>query len=143
MKNRFDDLAQLIAEFSQIYADYAKNYRLNFNELHFLYYISRNAKAHPNDISKRWSIPKQTINSMIKKFTQAGVITVTNDPHDGRRKILNLTEHGQKYINPLIKDLTAAELATQETSPEDFDYLLKSFTKIKNSLAKKINDQAR
>lgn len=138
MKNRFDDLAQLIAEFSQIYADYAKEYGLNFNELHFLYYIGRNKNAHPNDISQRWSIPKQTINSMIKKFQQADIITVNKDPHDGRKKILTLTATGREFILPLIDDLTAAELTAQEEDPKSFDNLLQTFAQIKQSFAARL-----
>ena len=142
MKNRFDDLAQLIAEFSQLYADYAKKYNLNFNELHFLYYIGRNKTAHPNEISKRWSIPKQTINSMIRKFQQEKILQVTNDPHDGRKKVLSLTASGQQFIAPLLTELTAAELATQAENEAIFTQFLTSFTKIKQDFAKELNQQA-
>lgn len=139
MKNRFDDLAQLISNFSQLYANYAKNYQLNFNELHFLYYIGRHTDAHPNDISKRWSIPKQTINSMIKKFSQADLIAVTKDPHDGRKKILALTDKGRKEVCPLIKELTAAELAAQQDNLEEFDHFLQVFAQITKNFANKLN----
>lgn len=139
MENRFDDLAQLIADFSQLYADYAKKYNLNFNELHFLYYIARTADAHPNDISKRWSIPKQTINSMIKKFHQADIIEVRKDHRDGRKKILTLTTAGRDYVTPLIDNLTAAELAAQQDNPADFDHLLHAFSQIKKNFAARLN----
>lgn len=140
MKNRFDDLAQIIAEFSQSYADYAKKYDLNFNELHFLYYIGRNKSAHPNEISKRWSIPKQTINSMIRKFQQAAILRVKKDPHDGRKKILTLTTKGQEFITPLLTELTAAEMTVQQTNIAEFDHFLTFFTKLKNDFAAELDN---
>lgn len=140
MKNQFDDLAQLIAEFSQIYADYAKTYQLSFNELHFLYYINNhNNHAHANEISKRWSIPKQTINSMINKYKNAGIIEVNNDPDDKRKKILSLTPNGQKFVSNFVDELTSTELAVQKNHLKDFAELLTAFKKIKDDFKVNLN----
>jgi DNA-binding MarR family transcriptional regulator len=140
MKNYFDDLAQLIAEFSQVYARYAQEHRLNFNELHFLYYIyNHDNQAHANEISKRWSIPKQTINSMINKFRDAAVLAVTKDPTDGRKRLLSLTPRGKELVRPLVDELTASELAVQQKHPADFAQLLPAFQKIKDDFRDQLN----
>ncbi|KMK51864.1 MarR family transcriptional regulator [[Actinobacillus] muris] len=109
--NPFDKLATLSAQLSQIYAQWAKQYDLTLNELHFLYHIGRYGQSSPTAIGDKWSLPKQTVTSVCKRLDERGFLQFLSDPQDKRSKLIGLTAKGQYFTQPLIERLTAAECA--------------------------------
>lgn len=140
MQNKFDQLAQIIANFTKIYAHFAQKNNLSYNELHFLFYLAQTVQAAPSDISQRWSIPKQTINSICNKFSKKGLITIKTNSDDKRKKIISLTTQGSQFIDPLVKKITNAEMSIQQNCQEaDFNHFLAFFMQITNDLSHKLD----
>lgn len=140
MENNFDDLSALIASFNQIYAKFAQKYELNFNELHFLYFIKSHHLATAQMISKHWSIPKQTVNSIRNKFIKKGYLSLLSDQKDHRKRILTLTKLGKQEFAPMFSELSSAELKiTSLLNQNDFAQFIQTFERVKDLLDKELN----
>lgn len=139
MENFYDQIAQEIASFTAIYSSFAKKHDLSYNDLHFLYFIATQKQAKAKDISNRWSIPKQTVNSMRRKFIKEGVIAIRTDQTDQRQRILTLTEKGKAFMDPVIKKLNGAEKgASSSINKKDFANFIAQFEQIRAALAKNL-----
>lgn len=135
MQNKFDQLALIIANFTKIYAQFAQQKNLSYNELHFFYYLAQHKQATPKDISQTWSIPKQTINSICTKFSKLGYLNIKTDDQDKRKKILSLTSTGKDFIQPVVNQISKAEISVQEKfSIKQFDKFLNDFEKLTTEL---------
>lgn len=123
--NPFDKLVELAAKLSGIYAAVAKQHQLTLNELHFLYSIGRYGATSPTAIGDKWSLPKQTVTSVCKQLDQKGFLIFLPDETDKRSKLIDLSESGKHFIDPIIARLTEAELqVSQQFSMVDFEKLL-------------------
>lgn len=123
--NPFDKLVELAAKLSGIYAAVAKQHQLTLNELHFLYSIGRYGATSPTAIGDKWSLPKQTVTSVCKQLDQKGFLIFMPDETDKRSKLIDLSESGKHFIDPIIARLTEAELqVSQQFSMVDFEKLL-------------------
>ena len=123
--NPFDKLVELAAKLSGIYAAVAKQHQLTLNELHFLYSIGRYGATSPTAIGDKWSLPKQTVTSVCKQLDQKGFLIFLPDETDKRSKLIDLSESGKHFIDPIIARLTEAELqVSQQFGMVDFEKLL-------------------
>ena len=123
--NPFDKLVELAAKLSGIYAVVAKQHQLTLNELHFLYSIGRYGATSPTAIGDKWSLPKQTVTSVCKQLDQKGFLIFLPDEADKRSKLIDLSESGKHFIDPIIVQLTEAELqVSQQFGMVDFEKLL-------------------
>lgn len=123
--NPFDKLVELAAKLSGIYAAVAKQHQLTLNELHFLYSIGRYGATSPTAIGDKWSLPKQTVTSVCKQLDQKGFLIFLPDEADKRSKLIDLSESGKHFIDPIIARLTEAELqVSQQFGMVDFEKLL-------------------
>ncbi|AWI51430.1 MarR family transcriptional regulator [Actinobacillus porcitonsillarum] len=123
--NPFDKLVELAAKLSGIYAAVAKQHQLTLNELHFLYSIGRYGATSPTAIGDKWSLPKQTVTSVCKQLDQKGFLIFMPDETDKRSKLIDLSERGKHFIDPIIARLTEAELqVSQQFGMVDFEKLL-------------------
>ncbi len=61
------------------------------------------------EISQILNLPKQTVNSSLKKMETAGVIRFLTDSTDRKKKRVFLTEAGQQQMRNLIEPLIQAE----------------------------------
>ena len=112
--NPFDKLAELVAQLSNIYANVAKQHQLTLNELHFLYSIGRYGATSPSTIGNKWSLPKQTVTSVCKQLDQKGFLIFLADETDKRSKLIDLSDKGKAFIEPIIVQLTETELRVSE-----------------------------
>lgn len=143
MENKFDQIATLSAQLSHIYASLASQYGLTLNELHVLYYIGSNGPSSPNEIGKKWVLPKQTITSIGNKLAKKDYLSFSPDPIDKRSKRISLTDSGEKFVRPLIESITQSELKTsREFGEEKFASLLKQLSQLQNLLAHNINHKS-
>lgn len=139
MKNFYDQIAQEIASFTAIYSSFAKKHNLSYNDLHFLYFIATQKQAKAKDISNRWSIPKQTVNSMRHKFIKEDLIAIRRDQTDQRQRILTLTKKGTTFMNPIVEKLNQAETkASKSVDLADFQNFISNFDQIRAALAKNL-----
>ena len=138
--NPFDKLVELAAKLSGIYAAVAKQHQLTLNELHFLYSIGRYGATSPTAIGDKWSLPKQTVTSVCKQLDQKGFLLFLPDENDKRSKLIDLSEAGKNFINPIIERLTESELHVgQQFGLERFEQLLADTESVLNQLTDQLN----
>lgn len=122
---QFDKLADLSAKLAFLYTEWAKQYQITLNELHFLYHIARNGQSSPSAIGDRWSLSKQTVTSVCKQLDKKGYLQFVADEKDKRSKLIGLTAQGRAFIDPIVAELTQIEWQTeQEYSSEKLTALL-------------------
>ncbi len=61
------------------------------------------------EISQILNLPKQTVNSSLKKMEASGIILFQTDAYDRKKKRVFLTEKGKKQMQDLIEPLIEAE----------------------------------
>lgn len=139
-KNNFDDLATIMAKISHTYADLAKSYNLTLNELHVLYHIDTIGACSPSVISKRWSFPKQTMNSTCSKLIKKDFIVYSQSDTDKRKRVIHLTPAGQDFTQPIVQKINQAERnASKEFGIKNFTNLISNLQKIEQLLDQNIN----
>lgn len=138
--NPFDKLVELAAKLSGIYAAVAKQHQLTLNELHFLYSIGRYGTTSPTAIGDKWSLPKQTVTSVCKQLDQKGFLIFLPDEADKRSKLIDLSESGKHFIDPIIALLTEAELqVSRQFGMEKFEMLLDDTERVLTQLSEQLN----
>lgn len=72
------------------------------------------------DICSFWSLPKQTVNAIIRRMVRRGLAVLEVVPGTRNRKIIRLTEEGRKYGEKVVMPVSEAEQrAFQKMTPED------------------------
>ena len=61
-------------------------------------------------ISQMWSIPKQTVNTILKEFSANGYIELSPDKEDKRNKLIMLTPKGNAYAGKIVEALHRRKL---------------------------------
>ena len=109
--NELHRFYSLWRENNAIYDKWAKAHGLSSNELLFLYSLYE-ADNHctQREISQRWFIPKQTINTILKDFERKGYVKLSSSADDKRNKLIRLTPTGMDYAKSIIEELRAKEL---------------------------------
>ena len=109
--NELHRFYSLWRENNAIYDKWAKAHGLSSNELLFLYSLYE-ADNHctQREISQRWFIPKQTINTILKDFERKGYVKLSSSADDKRNKLIRLTPAGMDYVKSIIEELRAKEL---------------------------------
>ena len=98
-----------------LYSAFARERGLSYHALFILYAIYHSGDGcTPTEISNRWLIPKQTVNSVLRSFDQRGFVRYETCPRDRRGKQISLTPAGREYARPLLEGLYAAETAALE-----------------------------
>lgn len=110
-----------------VYYYLARHLGINENTLALLYALDDGRPHSQKEICEEWLIPKTTINSIVKKMTAQGYITLQTEPHS-REKNLILTEQGRERAEQLLGNIYKAEEkamreALQKYSPEFIEAL--------------------
>ena len=90
-ESKFEQLQRFYAlwkEGNAMYEEWAKKRGLSSNSvlvLYSLYELKENCTQ--KSISQKWSIPKQTINTILKEFSANGYIELLTDKEDKRNKL--------------------------------------------------------
>ncbi len=113
-ESKFEQLQRFYAlwkEGNAMYEEWAKKQGLSSNSvlvLYSLYELKENCTQ--KSISQKWSIPKQTINTILKEFSANGYIELLADKEDKRNKLITLTPKGKTYASEIIEALHKREL---------------------------------
>jgi DNA-binding MarR family transcriptional regulator len=107
-----------------LYHQAAKSLGVADSVLYILYMVHSNGASCPlSDLYKISAISKQTINSAIRKLEAEGDIYLKK--HDGKSKIVCLTDKGRNYTRETAEKLLAAEgAAFADWSVEELDTYL-------------------
>lgn len=64
------------------------------------------------DICDRWSLPKQTVNTIIANMTKSGFVFLEQIPGSRNRKNICLSDNGRKYGENIVRRVYEAEQNT-------------------------------
>lgn len=117
MSNTFD-IQQLEKSYyysnatNALYAEWGKKFGLTYDSLFVLYAIYY--KSEPccqKTICQEWSLPKQTVCSILKGFEKKGYICFVSNETDKRNKLIELTAEGLIFAQSSVERLGNIELA--------------------------------
>lgn len=98
-------------ETNYVYEEWAKAHGLSDAGLFILFdSLEQPHSCTQKNISKRWLVPKQTINMALKDFERKGFVQLLPMPEDKRNKLIHLTEAGREYATHIISELRQTEL---------------------------------
>ena len=113
-EEKFEQLQRFYAlwrEENAVYDDWAREQGLSSNSALILYTLYEEKKnCTQKSISQMWSIPKQTVNTILKEFSANGYIELLADKKDKRNKLIMLTPKGNAYAGKIVESLRKREL---------------------------------
>ena len=112
-----DHLRQLSARYnavwmetSQLYETWARRRGLSFYELLVVLSITETEEAvFQKDICRRFTIPKQTVNAIIKTLADKGWLELEVSEQDRRSRKLCLTAEGREQAAQIVQSLQEHE----------------------------------
>lgn len=129
MKRLISDTAKM----DGLYYLWGKNTGVSENMLTLMYALNDDKMHTQKQICEQFSIPKTTINTIVKELIEKGLIVFTNG-ENLKEKNLVLTEKGKIYAEEIIGELEEIEkIALKKTLEkysiefiETFEYLLEN-----------------
>lgn len=100
-KNELRELFNIFNETNKAYNELASKVVLSYNQMVILYYLQSHYNVTQKNIVNDMLIPKQTINTILNNWINAGYISFENKLTK-KNKIILLTELGKKELEPKI-----------------------------------------
>lgn len=128
------ELCDLLNSINNKYDEYAKRSGIVSNNLFWLFYALNDDKPHTQlDLSEHCSLPKTTVNTIIKELEKQGIVSMVKD-NDKRKKLVSFTKEGKKYANNLLKDLFSKEDMIFNANKEELIALIEKLNKFNELL---------
>lgn len=112
---------------NRLYFRWARDRGMTYDSLFVLYaiYYGKGSSCQ-KEICEEWSMPKQTVNSILKNYEKKGHICFQQSEKDKRNKTIQLTEEGRQFAEKVVLELERAEMAVlQKIGEEDMETLLR------------------
>lgn len=106
-------LSMQVRELVSVYHTVANRSGISDNEFwvwYALLYVEGNLSQQ--DICDKWSLPKQTVNTIIANMTKSGFVSLEQLPGFRNRKNICLSESGRKYGENIVRQIYEAERNT-------------------------------
>lgn len=100
-KNELRELFNIFNETNKAYNELASKVGLSYNQMVILYYLQSHYNVTQKNIVNDMLIPKQTINTILNNWINAGYISFENKLTK-KNKIILLTEFGKKELESKI-----------------------------------------
>jgi DNA-binding MarR family transcriptional regulator len=81
--------------------------------------IERSGPLTPSEVARIEGIQRPTATRILSRLTEAGLVSRTTDPSDGRSSIVQVTADGRKTLNRLRRRKTAYLARTMRALPDD------------------------
>ncbi len=128
IQDHFETVMRLMVAINRIDGAYylcARKLGVKGNALALLYALNDDRAHSQKQISEDWLIPKTTINTIVKEFTDLGYVTLLAGEHT-KEKVITLTENGRAYVDRIMKSVyeseqRAIEQTLQKFSPDFVD----------------------
>ena len=109
-KQFFKQLGMLLYGIDGIYDEYVRKSQIaSPNVLWVLYALNDDEKHSQKDICDGWSIPRTTINTIIKDLEQQQMVEMIPILGKRREKYVKLTEKGKEYADYVLAKLYEKE----------------------------------
>ena len=92
-----------------VYEEWAKSHGMSANSLLILEALYDGIRTQ-KEISQKWCIPKQTINTILKDLEAQGYLELTAMAQDKRNKRIELTSKGRLFADRIITQVQEKEL---------------------------------
>ena len=131
MNKKANVLTQQINEVVRTYSDALKGLSVSDSEFWIWYmFIALDDEYSQQDICNIWSLPKQTVNTIITHMRLKKYMYLEKVPGTRNRKVVRLTETGRAYGESIVLPiLHAEERAVEKFSSEEFEQIMSSFKK--------------
>lgn len=127
-------------ESNTLYEDWARKYGLSYYELLvILSLFEADGLCRQKDICRQWTLPKQTVNTILKNFTERSWVALVPSPEDRRNKDISLTAKGREFAADTANALQAHECAVLEALGSESAEALIETTTLYNKLFKEID----
>lgn len=111
IKTQLELMNQQTKELASIYHNAAANARISDNEFWIWYaLLALGGEYSQQDICEMWSLPKQTVNTIISNLLKKDLIALKPVPGSRNRKIIQPTPAGIEYGTAIILPVYHAEL---------------------------------
>ncbi|WP_148408798.1 MarR family winged helix-turn-helix transcriptional regulator [Murimonas intestini] len=111
---------QQFKELTAIYHRAASQHDISDNEFWVWYALfALDGEQSQQSICEMWSLPKQTVNSVVSGMIKKGLVYLETIPGTRNKKVIRLTEAGQKFGEKVILNVYEAEQrAIGQISPQ-------------------------
>ncbi len=101
-----------------LYHDWAEEHGVSEYTVYVLHTLLEKQGCTQKQICEEWILSKQTVNSILKGLGQKGYLKSVPSVADGRKKILSLTDEGERYARKMIGELSVLEGKVMERMGE-------------------------
>lgn len=113
MKQQLETMNQQMKELAGIYHQAAVGLGISDNEFWVWYTLLVMGEEYSQqDICDLWSLPKQTVNSVVANLVKKQYVTLEMVPGTRNRKLLRLTKAGRCYGEAVVRPVFEAEYRT-------------------------------
>ena len=136
------ELNRIAKEYDECYRNLSRVYGIPEGQLWTLYEMRlRGGRMAQADLVNATFMPKQTINSSIKKMEALGLISLSREG-SGRRKTVTLTETGEALARRTADRVICAEASSLcKMEEEERAQLLRLFGKYISGLQQSVNEE--
>ena len=118
-KEQLEMINQQVKELVGVYRGIISRSGISENELWIWYtLIIMEGEYSQQDICSSWSLSKQTVNTIVTHMVQKGFAFLEVVPGTRNRKIIRLTEAGEKYGESIVRPVSEAESRAFSRLPE-------------------------
>lgn len=90
--------------------------------------IEQDSSYTQQELCAMWSLPKQTVNSIVTQMILKKFARLEHVPGQRKRKIIRLTEEGKKRGQSIVSPISEAEQrALEKMTPEQFSVMTELF----------------
>lgn len=101
---------ELWRETNALYEDWARKHGLSYYELLVILSLSEKDMVHTQkNICRRWQLPTQTVNSILKNFIGRDWVVLVPSAEDKRNKVIVPTKEGKSVIHKVSSQLAQDE----------------------------------
>ncbi len=126
-----------VHQYRGVYCYWAKKYGVSYNEMLVLYTLREYGFCTQKQVCDRYLVPRQTINNVITRLRNDGLLETAPSLNIGREKAFKLTEKGCTHFSDFITSMDTVEEIAVELMGDDRMQLMTQLIEEYNSILKK------
>ena len=138
---RIQIFTALWRETNALYVEWARQHHLSYCELLVVLSLAEKEKGClQKEICKQWTLPKQTVNTVLKSFMEQSLVNLSPSQEDRRAKTIDLTEKGKLFCKKISQQLQTVERKVWDEMGEANSKVLIEEMTLYNHLLKEMVD---
>lgn len=86
-----------------------ERFELQIPEWRILVVLDYHGPLAPNDVTAHTSMDKARVSRAQRRLADLGMVTIVDDPEDGRRKVIQLSDKGRDMCQQIVPEAKARE----------------------------------